>query len=204
MDYDSDLIFQHNKTGRDSTVRNMLRQAKVVEPLIDETGVFARVQYLDKMGVISRPLPILQSGCKGSSFVQCPKIGDDVSVMMLPNSDGGEGFIIGSFYNSSNPPPITELDVRHITFADGTIIEYTEATNTRATGQLRIKSTQPINIESGDCYIKATSIKLEADKVTIQAGNIELIGEVKIEGNINHEGDMLTTGVHTDSLGRHC
>lgn len=173
----------------------MFRQGKVIERIIDLTGVFCKVQWLDKQGLISRLLPVKQQGSKGTSAVYLPKIGDDVSVTMLPNSDGGEGFVDGSFYNTSNPPPITDPDTRHITYADGTIIEYQEANGTRATGQLRIQSVQPINITSGPVVITATNITLR--------GNVTVEGNLFVQGNIENTGNMQTGGIHTDSIGRH-
>lgn len=195
MDYDSNLLFQHNKTGRDSNVRNMYRQGKVIERLVDETRCSVRVQWLDKQGLISRPLPVKQFGSRGTNAFYCPKIGDNVNVTMLPNSDGGDGFVDGSFYTTSNPPPTIDPDTRHITFADGTIIEYKEATETRAQGQLRIKSGQPINIESGPIVIIAGNITLR--------GNVKIEGNLNVQGDVENSGDMKTGGTHTDARGVH-
>lgn len=182
MDYDAELLFPHNKTGRDSNIRNLVRQGKVIERKVDRTQVSVRVQWLDKDGLISRPLPVKQFGSRGTTAFYCPKIGDDVSVTMLPNSDGGEGFVDGSFYNVGNPPPITDPDTRHITFADGTIIEYAEATTARSSGQLRIKSGNPINIQCSEVVVAASNITLVGD-VSIE-GKLDVSGEISAKGNI--------------------
>jgi phage baseplate assembly protein V len=176
MDYDSDSVFPVNRTGRDSEIRNMFRHGKVTEVLCDQTQVCVRVQYLDKDGLISKPLPVKQFGSRSTSTFWCPKVGDDVSVTMLPNADE-DGFVDGSFYNTGNPPPITDPDTRHTTYADGTIMEYQESqaalikdgVQIRAgrQGHLTIYSGNPINITCGSCTIKASVITLDAPDTKI-------------------------------------
>src|SRR5215475_4913718 len=148
MDYEPDLVFPRENTGRDAMVRNMYRQGKVVEILCDETRTNVRVQWLDKEEMISRPLPVKQFCSRSTSAFWCPKVGDDVNVTMLPNSDS-DGFVDGSFYNTSNPPPTDDPNRRLVRFNDETLIEYVEATpesTTRAAraGVMTIKSKYPI------------------------------------------------------------
>jgi phage baseplate assembly protein V len=184
MDYDSDSVFPVNKTGRDSEIRNLLRHGKVTEVLVDETQVCVRVQWLDKKGLISKPLPVQQFGSRSTSSFWCPKVADDVTVMMLPNGSE-DGFVIGSFYNTGNPPPIIDPDTRHVTYADGTTMEYRESLpaiikdgiQIRAgrQGQLTINSPNPISITcssatiicSGNANIKASTILLDAPNTKI-------------------------------------
>ena len=47
MDFDSELIFPREQTGRDASVRNMYDKGKVIEQKTDDTGVFVRCQILD-------------------------------------------------------------------------------------------------------------------------------------------------------------
>jgi phage baseplate assembly protein V len=205
MDYDSDSVFPRNRTGRDSEIRNGVRGGKVVETLCDETQVCCRVQYLDKDGLVSKPLNVKQFGSRSTSSFWCPKVGDDVNVVMLPNGDE-EGYIDGSFYNTGNPPPITDPDTRHVTFADGTIIEYTEkakpgvvkrgtAAGGAGSGTLMINSVGPINIKcAGVCYI-------EAPIVIIKAGSITLDSDVTITKTLTVQG---TTSLQLASANPHC
>jgi phage baseplate assembly protein V len=184
MDYDTDTVFPRDTVGRGPNVRNMFRQGKVIERIVDDTQCSVRVQWHDKRGLISRPLPVKQFGSKGTSAFWCPKIGDDVNVTMLPNSDGGEGFVDGSFYNTSNPPPVTNPDQRHITFADGTIIDYTEANaRTRTGGSLSITTQQPITITCEGI-------------ITIQATKTIFNGDVDINGTLVLEGIIMNTHKH--------
>jgi phage baseplate assembly protein V len=186
VDYDSDTVFERDRTGRDPEVRNMFRHGKVIERIVDTTQVSCRVQYLDKDGLISKPLPVKQKGSKSTGSFYCPKIGDDVNVTMLANGSE-DGFIDGSFYNAGNPPPTTNPDCHHTTYNDGTIIEYAESTSTRATGQLTIKSTNPIVITCGNMSITITgSVGITSSgQATIKAPAIVLDAiDVKITGKL--------------------
>jgi phage baseplate assembly protein V len=205
MDYDSDSVFPVNKTGRDSEVRNLTRHGKVTEVLEDPEQVQAlgpcvRVQYLDKEGLISKFLPVKQNGSRSTSSFYCPKVGDDVSVTMLPNGNE-DGFVDGSFYNAGNPPPITDPDTRHIKFNDGTVIEYTEkapagvlkrgtAAGGAGSGTFTFNSVGPMVITtSGPISIKAGgAITIEASSITLKAGTITLDGNVHVTGSLTVDG----------------
>jgi len=206
MDYDSDSVFEHNRTGRDPEVRNLFRHGKVTERIVDLTQVCVRVQYLDKDGLISKPLPVKQKGSRTTGSFYCPKVGDDVCVTMLPNGSE-DGFVDGSFYNTGNPPPTVDPDCHHTTFADGTIIEYVEAlpaTVGRAgrAGQLRVKSAQPINITSGAVMVIAPSVTIQAPSITLQ-GNVHITGTLTVDDNVSFGkgGSIATHLTNNDGQG---
>lgn len=216
MDYDADSLFPRNKTGRDAGIRNMFDKGKVIETCVDGTRVSCRVQILDKDGFITKPIPVKQFGSKSTSAFWCPKVGDDVSVVFPPNSENGDGFIDGSFYNTGNPPPITDPDTRHIKFNDGAIFEYTEQQNEKSSpkrglvstprgvgsGTLTFKGKGPIDIATpADTTIVCANLVITGN-VQIQ-GNVSIKGNLTVDGNIEHTGNMNTSGVHTDSIGRH-
>lgn len=191
----------------------MFDKAKVVEVLVDETQVACRVQYLDKQGIISKPLPVKQFGSRSTSAFWCPKVGDDVSICRSPNSEGGDDFIDGSFYNTGNPPPITDPDTRHTRFNDGSIIEYTEkaplgvskrgtAAGGAGSGTLTVKTGGPINIStSGDVTIICANLNITG-KVLI-VGDVNIVGTLTVDGDINNTGNITTSGIHRDALGLH-
>lgn len=190
MDYDTQNVFPRNKTGRDSQVRNMFRHGKVTEVLVDKTQVCVRVQYLDKDGLISKPLPVKQFGSRSTSTFWCPKVGDDVCVTMLPNGSE-DGFVDGSFYNTGNPPPTTNPDSRHIKFADGTVYDFSEGSpegrgRSSGGGSLTFTSTGPITIKCDNITITANSLKL--------VGPLEIDGDVKIVGNLSVQGEIYAEG----------
>lgn len=188
MDYDSDSVFPRNKTGRDSEIRNGSRHGKVTEVICDETQVAVRVQYLDKDGLISKPLPVKQFGSRSTSSFWCPKVNDDVSVTMLPNGDE-DGFVDGSFYNTGNPPPIVDPNTRHITFADGTVIEYAETGST-----LKIDAKGPVNLVSaGTVSIRCVNLNI--------TGNVNITGQLHTTQEINSDTNIRCVGTLFDHRG---
>jgi phage baseplate assembly protein V len=211
MDYDSDSVFPVDKTGRDSEIRNLYRHGKVTEVLCDETQVCCRVQYLDKAGLISKPLPVKQFGSRSTSAFWCPKVGDDVSVQMLPNGDE-DGFVDGSFYNTGNPPPITDPNTRHIRFADGTVIEYAEKDtggararnlrDTRGTGTLTINSVGPIDIIcAGACSVQAGgAMTLKAPSITLDATDVKITGLLWVDHLKPYQAAEIDSNPHVKNL----
>jgi len=179
MDVDTRNIFPRVK-GRDHELRTAFRHGKVIDrKLHEETRApLVRVQFLDKQGLISYWLPIKQFGSRLTSHFYCPKIGDDVNVNFLAN--GVEhGFVDGSFFNKANPPPEgLDIDTRHYETEDGTIIEYRETDST---------------------------FLLDVGGATARTGPRagESGGAIVIIGDIEHTGNMHTSGIHTDANGIH-
>jgi phage baseplate assembly protein V len=165
VDVDSGNIFPRNKVGRDRSMRTMMRQGTVIDRKHDKKqGPLVRIQYPDKQNLISKWIPVKQTGARSTSHYYCPKIGDNVNVTMLPTGNE-DGFVDGSFFNQNNPPPEDiDLNTRQFQTEDGTIIEYRESDSTL---------------------------------------NIKAAGPIVISGDIQHTGNMTTSGVHTDSNGVH-
>lgn len=184
MDIDTDNLFPRTKIGRDHQMRDMFRHGKVIERKLDEKqGPLVRVQYLDKQGLISKWLPIKQYGSRKTMHCYVPKIGDDVSVNMLPNG-AEDGFVDGSFFNTGNPPPPgVDIDTRHFKTEDQTIIEYREKDST-------------FNLDAS-MATNAGVVQVTAKLIILTAPTIQ------INGFIQHSGDMVTTGIHTDANGVH-
>lgn len=180
MDVDTRNVFPRNR-GRGHQLRDAFRHGKVIDRKVhEETGApLVRVQFLDKQGLISYWLPIKQFGSRLTSHFYVPKIGDDVNVNFLAN--GVEhGFVDGSFFNKANPPPKNlDIDTRHYETEDGTIIEYREK-----------DSTFLLDV-SGAGALKGPSQRAGAG------------GAIVIIGDIEHTGNMTTSGVHTDANGIH-
>jgi phage baseplate assembly protein V len=211
MDIDPDTIFPRKKIGRDRQVRDMFRNGKVIDRKHDpKRGPLVRVQYLDKMGLITQWIPVKQFGSRLTMHYYCPKIGDDVNVCMLPNGSE-DGFVDGSFFNAGNPPPEDlDIDTRHFKTEDETVVEYREKDSTfnmNCAGKITIHANETILIDA-DSWIHIIAngeIIITSDvKVTITAPEIELNGHMTFNGDITHIGNMTTSGVHTDANGIHC
>ena len=179
MDYDSDLIFPREQTGRDAMVRNGNAQGKVIEQCVDDTRCNVRVQFLDKDGFVTKPIPVLQPGGLNSGSFYCPEVGDDVNVQFGPNGETGDAYVNGSFYNVGNPPPTTDPNDRRTRFKDGAVFNYNQESHI-----LSIDTPGPITIKTSG------PVTLEADTVTIKASKIRIEGEVEIEGSLKVTEDI--------------
>jgi phage baseplate assembly protein V len=208
MDVDPGTIFPRTKVGRDHQMRDLFRAGKVIERKVDEKlGPLVRVQYLDKQGLVSKWLPIKQTGARATMFFYVPKIGNDVNVTMLPNGSE-DGFVDGAFYNERNPPPEgVDIDTRHLKTEDGTVAEYREIDSTFnlvCVGPVIVKGTT-ITVEGSESILeKAPTITLEGGSTILaKAPQITLEGAMQFTGDITHTGNMTTSGVHTDANGTH-
>lgn len=177
-------------TGIDNRLRSLIRVGYVSSQETNDRQAAARVVYADRQNLVSEPLPILQKSSKGTQDYWSPEVGEQVLTVHLPNGSN-RGFILGSFQSTSAPPPVTDPNKRHTTFADGSVFEFDKNSST-----LFINTKGPISIiTSGKVFVQAGKIEL--------VGELEITGNIKITGDIEHEGNMNTTGIHIDSNGPH-
>lgn len=56
----------------------------------------------------------------------------------------------------------------------------------------------------GAIYLAATEgINVNAPKMAFKGGEFKVTAPMTLKGNITHTGDMVTSGIHTDSSGKH-
>ena len=108
----------------------------------------ARVEFVDKDGLISAELPILQPCAFKNKTYSLPDVGETVLCLSPGNDDSNTGWIIGSRYHDKNAPPVNNQDISMMKFEDGTFIQYD-----RKRHELKISCT-------GDIYIKGKNIFL--------------------------------------------
>ena len=197
MDVDSGNAFPRTKIGRDHQLRDQFRHGKVIDRKMDpKRGPLVRVQYLDKQGLVSYWLPVKQFGSRKTTHYYCPKIGADVCVNMLANGSE-DGFVDGSFFNAGNPPPEgVDIDTRHFRAEDATVIEYREIDHTFNL----VDPAGPVRVQATEIHIIAAAGVVEITSPTTIILTAPL---VVINANIQHTGNMNTTGVHTDANGIH-
>lgn len=179
-----------NKTGIDNRLRNLIRVGYVSSQETNDRQAAARVVYADRQNLVSEPLPILQKSSKGTQDYWSPEVGEQVVTIHLPNGTN-RGFILGSFQSTSAPPPVTDPNKRHTTYADGSVFEFDKNSSVlfiNTKGPITIITAGPVHIESGDIEL---------------VGKVKVVGDMRIEGNIDHQGDMVTSGTHIDSNGTH-
>lgn len=194
-------LFDTNKTGKDNNFNNGHRVGFVSKHELTEAGLCCRVVFPDKDDLVSKPYPVMQRAAGGSQDFDVPAIGEQVVVATLPNGPE-EGFIEGTIYSASSPPPSTDPNKRMTRFADGTLVEYDKAAHTMlidAAGPITIRTTGPVRVaaEGRVDITSASTVSIEAPTIRLEAGEIELLGEIR------HTGNMLTIGIHDDNLGRH-
>jgi phage baseplate assembly protein V len=169
-------IFDKNKTGRDHRFSGMIRVGRVAEIVTDEGTTAARAAYADKENQISAPLAIIQPSAGARKSFKVPKVGQSCVTLHLPNGEQA-GFMLGTFYNTSDPPPVTDPLKDHTTYADGTVVEYDEGTST-----MTVAAKGPLNIAtSGPVTIRAASVSVEAATIRF-TGNVEILGDLIVSG----------------------
>lgn len=116
--------------------------------------------FFDDKNVVSRELPILMRGSQDSKDYWMPSVGEQVVCLFLPNTSK-MGFIVGSFYNEVDTPPINSENKRHLQFSDGTYIEYDQDTHTLTLdvkGEITIKTNATVHVV-GDVIADGISLK---------------------------------------------
>jgi phage baseplate assembly protein gpV len=201
---------------------------KVSKIECSEKGANARIIMPDRLDhednpLISKPVPVLQIASKGKRSFSMPRQSDNVLMVKLPNGTSNYA-ILGSFYTSKEPPPVTDPKVDYCEWEGGhtekrdanddadvfLTQDFKGGWNATIKKDVNLKTTDgaQTNIDSdGHVNIKSATgdvnIQSPTGKVNIEQQNIVLKGTVTIEGNIVHTGDMTTSGHHTDANGLH-
>jgi phage baseplate assembly protein V len=118
----------------------------------------ARVYFEDR-DAVSRELHVGIRGSQNTKDYWMPEPGEAVVCAFLPNSS--EGFILCSYYGGDDKPPVKERHKRHISFEDGTSIEYDSKTHTlsiECAGSVNIKASGNVTV-IGDVIADGISLK---------------------------------------------
>lgn len=179
--------------------------------------------------LITKPIPVMQVASAAKRSFAMPRLNDNLVLIKLPNGTSNY-MAVGSFYTKKDPPPITDPKVDYCEWEGGHIEKHDANTDENGKASSDVFLTQDFkggwdatikkdvnfkttdsakfNIESdGHCTIKSANgdvnIQSPSGKVNIEQQEIVLKGTVKIEGNIEHTGDMRTSGHHVDAAGVH-
>lgn len=151
-------------------------------------------------------------------------------MVKLPNGTSNYA-VVGSFYSKKNPPPVTDPLLDYCEWEGGHIEkrdanedadvfltqDFKGGWDATIKKDVNFKTTDSakFNIEAdGDILVKSASgsinvespsgtITIKQQKIVLDATNIELKGAVKITGAIDHTGNIVTHGFHTDNKGPH-
>ena len=108
-----------------------------------------RVTFADNDAVVSAWLPVLVPLASKDNVYCLPDVNEEVAVIQEGNdSQQGDGFCIGSFYNDINKTKVNSVDKKRIDFEGGSFIEFD-----RSTGNLEINCTGNITIKGKNIYL---------------------------------------------------
>lgn len=118
-----------------------------ISSTIPEEGK-AVVTRLDREGVVTAPLSVLNRGAASAKDYWMPAIDDQVLCIMLPNRAGrgfSDGFIIGTFFSQADPTPSGSGDGKRVLDVPGDMT-------------LNVGGTLAINSSSGDVVVNGISL----------------------------------------------
>jgi phage baseplate assembly protein gpV len=200
-----------------------------------EKGANARIIMPDRIDhdsnpLISKPVPVLQLASKGKKSFAMPRQNDNVLMVKLPNGTSNYA-IIGSFYTSKDPPPVTDPKVDYCEWEGGHIEkhdanddaevfleqDFKGGVKTTVKKDIEIKTTDGGKMSmtsDGDMLVKSATgnvnvespsgaVNIKQKTINLEADTINLTGHVVINGKIDHTGDMTTVGHHVDTKGPH-
>ena len=188
----------------EESVREIVKVGEVSS--VDYENGTARVVFDDEEGYVSNDLQVLQRNTQDTQGLWMPDVGEDVVCLFLPNGNE-DGFIVGSFYADEITPPKSGENKRYVTFKDGAEFEY-DWKEHRLTARI------------GDTEIVAdgNSVSISgASKIKVNVPEIDFVGNLKVDGNIDSTGTMsaggevtanaktapvkLSTHIHSTSVG---
>lgn len=122
-------------------IRDIFRIGKVSS--VNGAACTVRVTFPDKDDMVSAELPIVVVGSHGTKGYWVPEVDTQVLCCFLPNPSGrgmNDGFVLGGFYSTEDPPEETDPKVRCIKLPDGCYIRFDGAGNVHihATGNLTL------------------------------------------------------------------
>ncbi len=177
---------------------------------MDEARAMVRVRFDDMDGVLSYWLPVVQHKTLKDKAYWMPDVNEHV--VCLLDENGEDGIVLGAIYSDADAVPVSSKDKCHITFEDGSTIEYDRQSHKLSAdikGDISVKATSRCDVDcQSDIFLRSTT------KITIQApalsmkggspadgvfeGSFRLVGNLTVEGNISATGDIIDGGNNTN------
>jgi phage baseplate assembly protein V len=208
-------------SGRDNRYFVTAVVGRVSKLEVSDKGANVRVIMPDRLDhqdqpLISKPIPVLQVASTAKKSFAVPRLDDNVFLIKLANGTSNYA-VLGSFYTSKRPPPVTDPMLDYVEYDDGSTMQFNASTGEltwklkgdmlwdnekdftlKTKGDVNVENDGNVSIQPGGDY----DLKAGGD-IVIQGGTIKLVGPLRIEGDITHIGNMNTNGRHVDSLGPH-
>jgi phage baseplate assembly protein V len=218
-----------SQRGLDARFATAVVIGKVSQIECDDKRANVRVLLPDRLDhegtpLNTKPIPVLQVASQAKRSYAIPRINDQVVLIKLANGTS-DYLVVGSFYTTSNKPPVSDPMLDHVEYDDGSTMQFNASTG-ELTWKLKgnmlwdnekdftFKTKGNILIEiDGDITAKPQGnidvqaggdidIKSDGDTV-IEAANITLRGNITLDGLVHTTANMNTDGVHRDSIGYH-
>jgi len=217
--------------GRDQRFVHAVQIGRVSKIECNEDQANIRVIMPDKLDhngqpLITKPIPVLQISAGGKKSFAMPRIGQNVLLVKLPNSTSSYA-ALNFFYTSKEKPPVTDPLLDYCIWDDGKTFIKLDGNkdadpfltwdfqggvkiNTQKDINIKAQNGAKINIEGdGDVTVKSDNgniiVNAASGAVTIEGNQSVTLKAttIIIQGNIQHTGNMNTSGVHTDANGIH-
>jgi phage baseplate assembly protein V len=178
-----------NFTGHDNRYQNMAFIGRVADRQADDVSTNARVIRPDQQDYITKQMPIMQTSASGKRSFAMPRKGANVVCLKLPNGTA-DGVVLGTFYTTSDPPPVSDPNLDFTEYDDGSTMSMNAST-----GQLDWNLKGAMNMTTGQ------PVTIKADKI-ILIGDVEIQGNLKVTGKIDADDDISTTATLYDYRGK--
>lgn len=146
----------------------------------------ARVTFDDQDDITSYDLQIIVRNSGKNKDYWTPDVDEQVLCLFLPVGIE-QGFILGSYYDSTNPPPANSSDIRTTIFSNGTTIK-----NDRVGNKLSIAAVGDVEITAtGNITMKADGeIVYQSKKNTSDAPETIITEKGTVKGLLSFKAGM--------------
>ena len=170
---------------------------------VDQAACKVRVQFQAADSMVSDWLPVMQHKTLKDKFYFLPDLGEHVVCMMDENDEAG--VVLGAIYSEADAPPASSPDLYHVTFSDGTVIEYDRAAH-KLTAHVvggTLDATVDVSATVTSPLIKAVaSTKVVCDTpLTECTGNLIVNGGISCLGSYGNTGGKIVTPGDIQSTG---
>ena len=154
---------------------NMIRVGVVSE--LDEANARVKVKV---GGLTTDWLPWVTSRAGATRSWSAPRPGEQV-VVLSPYGDAAQAVALPSIYQDEHPAPSNTKDAEHVTFPDGTTVNYNSASNTL---QIDVAGDAKVIVNCKDATVNATT------KVTLNTPDTFCTGNLTVDGLLTYKGGM--------------
>lgn len=175
-------------------VANMVRVGAVMA--VDHAKKMVRIKSGDLEGAWVR-WPAGRAAA-GKRRWDPPEVGEQV-VMVSPSGDMRQALVLPGIYQDDHDAPTTDANKDHVTYGDGTVIEYDRGTHTLVAnlGDSQIfadRSKIELKIGATTLTLTASGSTLETPELTVDSPQSTFTGAVNVEGLLTYSAGLTGSG----------